>query len=218
MPIIFFFFFFFGGSYVLRLNLNQQQWQPAPLDAFQAEITSFFSSVLFNRPLFDSSALCFFSFSPSLSLCLLVFLYLMKGPHSLFFFSLFESFWVAFQNSSHALGLCERWDHQHWGGSPHLLACYLVSSSIKSPPPPLKFCLHLVSLCLWCLLLCIQMRKVWFEAPLSSCEGLNVRNEDSVLKFEALRRDRGPPSWHKSIPDVCGRWKTYQLAAFTSQQ
>lgn len=46
----------------------------------------------------------------------------------------FLSFRVAFQNSFHALGLCERWDRQHWG-VPHLLACYLVSSSIKSTPP-----------------------------------------------------------------------------------
>lgn len=158
------FSFFFRGSYVLRLNLNQQQWQPAPLDAFQAEITSFFSSVLFNRPLFDNSALCFFSFSPSLSLCLLVFLYLMKGPHSYFFFKVFE---LLVQNSFHALGLCERWDHQHWGGPLIFLLVILWVQALNQPPhPPLKFCLHLVSLCLWCLLLCIQMRKVWFEAPL----------------------------------------------------
>lgn len=165
--------------------LNQQQWQPARLDAFQAEITSFFSSFLFNRPLFDSSAFC----SLFLQVFLWAFLSFFTSWKGLIPFFFFLSFWAAFQNSFHALGLCERWDRQHWG-VPHLLACYPVSSSIKSTPQ--IFCLHLVSLCLWCLLLCFQMRKVWFEALLSSCEGLNFRNEDCVLKFEALRREGAP--------------------------
>lgn len=126
----------YRGSYVLRLNLNQQHWQPALSEAFQAEITSFFSSFLFNWPLFDNSALRFFLFSPSLSLGLLVFLCLMKGPHSFF-----VGFGVTFQNSFHGLGLSERWDHQRWG-LPRLLACDLVSWSIKSSP---SFSLFVVS-------------------------------------------------------------------------
>lgn len=146
----------FGGSYVLCMNLNQQQWQPFPLDAFQAEIKSFFSSFLLNRPLFDNSVLCFIPFSPSLSLCLLVFLNLMKGPHSFFFFQRFQIAFLEFLPCPWPL-----WEV----GSPTprgSLVFLLVILWVQALNQPPKFCLHLVTLCLWYLLLWIQMRKAWF--------------------------------------------------------
>lgn len=161
----------------------------------------FFSSFLFSRPLFDNSA---FVFSKSFSVpsCLS----LTHERASFLFFFFFSGFRVAFQNSFHALGLCEKWDHQHWG-VPHLLACYLVSSSIKSIPqilPPPSLSLFMVSPAVDP----DEEGSIW-GTVVSNVKAWMSENEDCVLKSEALRRDRGP--WHNSIPDVCRPWIIYQL-------
>lgn len=86
-------------------------------------------------------------FSQPLSLCLLVFLNLMKGPHSFFSFLFFNVLELLFRIPSVPSAFV-RGGIPDTEGVPRLLACYLVSSSIKSTPqilPPPCCSLFVVS-------------------------------------------------------------------------
>lgn len=162
----------------------------------------------FFPPFFYSVSLSFSSHFLQVFLCaFLSFFTSWKGLIPFFFLSCP----AAFQNSFHALGLCARWERQH-RGVPHLLACYLVSSSIKSTPqilPPPSLSLFVVSPAV----APDEEGLIWGTLVLMwrpECQKWRL-----CVKVWGPEKRRGPP-WHKSIHDVCRPWIVYQLISLPS--